>query len=94
MRRGPTVLKAVLAASAAALLTAGCLVQPEDARVGNDNTSRSIEIMLGFTGDQFEAFRAAVDPYAESQGIDINWAATSNFNQLINTRSRGETCLT
>ncbi|HST84289.1 MAG TPA: ABC transporter substrate-binding protein [Kineosporiaceae bacterium] len=45
--------------------------------------------MLGFTGDQFEAFRATVDPYAKSQGITINWAPTTNFNQLINTRVQG-----
>jgi len=89
MRRGPTVLKGVAAVAAAALLTSGCLVSPEDARTGNDNTSSTIEFMLGFTGDQFEAFRAGVDPYAKSQGIKINWAPTSNFNQLINTRVQG-----
>ena len=89
MRRGPTVLKGVAAVAAATMLTSGCLVSPEDARTGNDNTSNSIEIMLGFTGDQFEAFKAGVEPYAKSQGIKINWAATSNFNQLINTRVQG-----
>src|SRR3954463_16750486 len=89
MRRGPTVLKLVTAATATALLTSGCLVSPEDARTGNDNTSSTIEIMLGFTGDQFDAFKGAVDPYAKSQGITINWAPTSNFNQLINTRVQG-----
>ena len=89
MRRGPIVLKGVAAVAAATLLTSGCLVSPEDARTGNDNTSNTIEIMLGFTGDQFEAFRAGVDPYAKSQGIKIKWAPTSNFNQLINTRVQG-----
>lgn len=89
MRQGPTALKGVAAVAAAVLLTSGCLVSPEDARTGNDNTSSTIEIMLGFTGDQFEAFRGAVDPYAKSQGITIKWAPTSNFNQLINTRVQG-----
>jgi alpha-glucoside transport system substrate-binding protein len=89
MRRGPTVLKLMTAVAATALLTSGCLVSPEDARTGNDNTSSTIEIMLGFTGDQFDAFKGAVDPYAKSQGITINWAPTSNFNQLINTRVQG-----
>ena len=88
MRRAPVFVKG-LALAAAVALTAGCLVQPEDARTGNDNTSSTLEIMLGFTGDQFNAFRDAVDPYAKSQGIKINWAPTSNFNQLINTRVQG-----
>jgi len=89
MRRSPTFVKGLAAVVAAAALTSGCLVQPEDARVGNDNTSTTVEIMLGFTGDQFNAFRAAVDPYAKSQGIKIKWAPTGNFNQLINTRVQG-----
>jgi alpha-glucoside transport system substrate-binding protein len=89
MRRGPTFVKGVAAAVGAALLTSGCLVSPEDARSGNDNTSSTIEIMLGFTGDQFEAFRQEVDAYAKTQNIKINWAPTSNFNQLINTRVQG-----
>jgi ABC-type glycerol-3-phosphate transport system substrate-binding protein len=89
MRRGPAFAKVVAAIGAAALLTSGCLVSPEDARTGNDNTSSTIEIMLGFTGDQFEAFKSGVEPYAKSQGIKIKWAPTSNFNQLINTRVQG-----
>ncbi len=90
MRRGPAFVKGVAAVGAAALLTSGCLVQSGGiAGGGNSNTSKTIEIMLGFTGDQFEAFRATVEPYAKSQGIKIKWAPTSNFNQLINTRIQG-----
>jgi alpha-glucoside transport system substrate-binding protein len=89
MRRGPTALKGLAVVAATALLTSGCLVDPEDARVGNDNTSSTIEFMLGFTGDQFEAFRGEVDQYAKTQGITIKWAPTANFNQLINTRVQG-----
>jgi alpha-glucoside transport system substrate-binding protein len=90
MRRSPAFVKGVAAVGAAALLTSGCLVQASSgAGGGNRNTSKTIEIMLGFTGDQFNAFKAGVDPYAKSQGIKIKWAATSNFNQLINTRVQG-----
>ncbi len=91
MRQGPAFVKGLAVIGAAALLTTGCLVDPDDtARArGNGNTSNTIEIMLGMTGDQFEAFRSSVDPYAKSQGITINWASTSNFNQLINTRVAG-----
>jgi len=83
------MMRAVAAVGAAVLLTSGCLVDPKDARVGNDNTSSDIEIMLGFSGDQFTTFKAEVEPYAKSQGITIRWTPTSNFNQLINTRVQG-----
>jgi alpha-glucoside transport system substrate-binding protein len=90
MRRH-TFLKAVAAVGAAALLTSGCLREAgsSGASGGGGNTSKTIEIMLGFTGDQFDAFKATVDPYAQSQGITIKWAPSSNFNQLINTRVQG-----
>jgi len=82
--------KAVAVTTVVVLLTSGCLVQSGGiAGGGNSNTSKTIEIMLGFTGDQFDAFKATVEPYAKSQGIKIKWAATANFNQLINTRIQG-----
>jgi alpha-glucoside transport system substrate-binding protein len=75
------------------MLTSGCLVQAGSSGAGGGagggNTSKTIELMLGFTGDQFEAFKATVDPYAKSQGITIKWSPSSNFNQLINTRVQG-----
>jgi alpha-glucoside transport system substrate-binding protein len=84
-------VKGVAAVGAAALLTSGCLSQggSSGSGGGSGNTSKTIEIMLGFTGDQFEAFKQTVEPYAKSQGITIKWASTSNFNQLINTRVQG-----
>jgi alpha-glucoside transport system substrate-binding protein len=91
MRR-PIYVKAIAALGAAALLTSGCLRQVSStgsAGGGNGNTSKNIEIMLGFTGDQFDAFKATVEPYAKSQGITIKWSPSSNFNQLINTRVQG-----
>jgi alpha-glucoside transport system substrate-binding protein len=88
MRR-PTFVKTVAAVGAAALLTSGCLRQADTGSGGTGNTSKTIEIMLGFTGDQFDAFKGTVDPYAKSQGITINWAPSTNFNQLINTRVQG-----
>lgn len=91
MRR-PTFVKTVAVVGAAAMLSSGCLRQPGSSNTaggGEGNTSKTIEIMLGFTGDQFDAFKATVDPYAKSQGITIKWSPSSNFNQLINTRVQG-----
>jgi alpha-glucoside transport system substrate-binding protein len=91
--RGPTFARVVAVVGAAALLTSGCLSSGSSgggsSGSGSGNSSKTIEIMLGFTGDQFDAFKGAVDPYAQSQGITIKWSPTGNFNQLINTRVQG-----
>ena len=50
---------------------------------GNKNTSKTITIMLGFSGPQLQAFEGAVDPYAKSQGITIKWAPSTDFNNQI-----------
>ena len=50
---------------------------------GNKNTSKTITIMLGFSGAQLQAFEGAVNPYAKSQGITINWAPSTDFNNQI-----------
>ena len=50
---------------------------------GNKNTGKTVSIMLGFSGNQLKAFEAAVDPYAKSQGIKINWSPSSDFNNQI-----------
>jgi alpha-glucoside transport system substrate-binding protein len=81
-----------VAVGAAALLTTGCLSSGDSGDSGGssgDNTSKNIEIMTGFSGDQFEFFKAEVDPYAKSQGITIKWSPAPNFNQLIVTRVQG-----
>ena len=50
---------------------------------GKSNTTKTISIMLGFSGAQLQSFEGAVDPYAKSQGIKINWQPSSDFNNQI-----------
>jgi alpha-glucoside transport system substrate-binding protein len=79
---------AVLAA--VALLTTGCLSSGSSGGGGGSNTSKSIEIMYGFTGQQSDDFIAVVKPWAKKNNISIKFAPTANFNQLINTRVQGK----
>ena len=46
----------------------------------NASTSKTINILVAFSGPQFDSFKAGVDPYAKSQGITIKWASDANFN--------------
>ena len=58
---------------------------------GSENTSRSIEVMYGFaTGSKQESgFKAEVDAWAQENDVDIEYAQTGSFDQLINTRVQG-----
>jgi alpha-glucoside transport system substrate-binding protein len=83
-----STIGAVATAGAVALLTAGCLSSGGGGG-GSGNTSNTIEIMYGFTGQQSDDFQAVVKPWAEKNDVTIKFSPTSNFNQLINTRVQG-----
>jgi alpha-glucoside transport system substrate-binding protein len=75
---------------AVAVLTAGCLSEGGGGGGGgNENTSSTIELMYGFTGQQSDDFIAVVEPWAEQNDITINFAPTQDFNSLIVTRVQG-----
>jgi alpha-glucoside transport system substrate-binding protein len=76
---------------AVAVLTAGCLSEGGGGGGGSENTSRSIEVMYAFASGskQESGFRAEVDAWAQENDVDIEYAQTGNFNQLINTRVQG-----
>jgi alpha-glucoside transport system substrate-binding protein len=77
---------------AVAVLTTGCLSEGGGGGGGgNQNTSRSIEVMYAFAAGskQESGFRAEVDAWAQENDVEIEYAQTGNFNQLINTRVQG-----
>ena len=77
---------------AVAVLTTGCLSEGGGGGGGgSDNTSRSIEVMYAFASGskQESGFRAEVDAWAQENDVEIEYAQTGNFNQLINTRVQG-----
>jgi len=83
-------LTATAVLGAVAVLTTGCLSSGGGGgSSGGGNTSKSIEIMYGFTGQQSDDFIAVVKPWAEKNGITLKFSPTANFNQLINTRVQG-----
>jgi len=83
-------LTATAVLGAVAVLTTGCLSSGSSGGGGGgSNTSKSIEIMYGFTGQQSDDFIAVVKPWAEKNNIKLKFSPTANFNQLINTRVQG-----
>jgi alpha-glucoside transport system substrate-binding protein len=82
-------LTATAVLGAVTLLTAGCLSDEGGGGGGSSNTSNSIEVMYAFTGGQEEGFKAEVDAWAAENDVQIKYAQTGNFNQLINTRVQG-----
>jgi alpha-glucoside transport system substrate-binding protein len=78
--------------TAVALLASGCLSDGGSKATGGSgtgNTSKTVEIMTGMTGDGLNALKMSLDPYAKEQGITIKWSPSDNFNQLIVTRVQG-----
>ncbi|MGP3918511.1 ABC transporter substrate-binding protein [Nonomuraea sp. 10N515B] len=78
--------------TALALLSSGCLSDggsKATSGAGTGNTSKTVEIMTGMTGDGLNALKMSLDPYAKEQGITIKWSPSDNFNQLIVTRVQG-----
>ena len=80
-----TAAKAAVTAVAVAALTTGCLSSGGGGG-GSKNTSSTISIMYGFTGNQSDDFQKVIKAWASKNNITLNLQPTSNFNQLINTK--------
>jgi alpha-glucoside transport system substrate-binding protein len=87
MRIRSTVRAAAVLAAAAAL-TAGCLSSGGGGG-GSSNTSNTISLMYGFTGNQSDDFKAVVEPWAKQNNITINFQPTPSFDTVINTKVAG-----
>lgn len=80
-----TAFRAAAIAAAVAALTTGCLSSGGGGG-GSKNTSSTISIMYGFTGNQSDDFQKVVKAWASQNGVTINFQPTANFNSLINTK--------
>lgn len=87
MRRSRYLVTAVVAS--AALLTTGCLSQPSDSAGGGGSGDETVEIMWGFSGDQSNNYRAAVEAWAKTEGITVKVSPTPDFDKLIRSRVAG-----
>lgn len=89
--QGRRLPRALAAATALALLTAGCLSSGSDGGGGGGNASGKVKgstISLWAAVDQpvLDGIKAAVDPKAKAKGITIKWQKVNNINQLIITK--------
>lgn len=80
-----TAVRVAVTAVAVAALTTGCLSSGGGGG-GSKNTSSTISIMYGFTGNQSDDFQKVVKAWASKNGVTINFQPTANFNSLINTK--------
>jgi alpha-glucoside transport system substrate-binding protein len=89
--RSRKTLTAGATLGAVAVLTTGCLSGGGGGGGGggSSNTSTKIELMYAFTGGQEAGFKQEVDAWAKENDIEVEYAQTGNFNQLINTRVQG-----
>jgi len=83
-----STIGAVATAGAVAVLTAGCLSSGNSGG-GSDNTSNSIEIMYGFSGNQSDVFKEVMNDWASKNDVNLKLSSVTNFNQLIVTRVQG-----
>lgn len=88
--RSTSRMRTATALGAVVLLISGCTSQSGSTSSGGSEKrdTKTVEIMLGFTGVQLENFKASVDPYAESQGISIKWTPSEDFNELMASRAQ------
>jgi alpha-glucoside transport system substrate-binding protein len=77
-----------VAAAAAVVLTAGCL-SSGGGDTGGGGGDDVVEVMYGFSGDQSESFKAAVNAWAQAEGIKVNLASTPDFDKLVRSRVQG-----
>ncbi len=90
MRRRATLPRSLAAAGCTTLLLTACMSQgAHDPLAGPETAKTTIEIMFGFGGDQTQGFKDSLNPWAQSQGITIEYTQSSNFETLIQTRVRG-----
>lgn len=87
VRRGRSNrLRLGAAVSMVPLVLAGCLAsngKTAGNKGANSNTGKTINMTVAFSGSQFDDFKAALLPYAKSQGITLNLVSDSNFNADI-----------
>ena len=84
-------LRATVLGTAGALALTGCLQESGGGAEGGGGggDGGAVEIMYGFSGDQSENFIDVVQPWADEQGIEIEFASTPDFDKLIRSRVQG-----
>jgi len=80
------VLAAVALAASACLSSGGDSSSGSGGGGGGDDT---VEVMYGFSGDQSENFKAAMNSWAQKEGVKLKLSSTPDFDKLIRSRVAG-----
>ena len=90
MRRRRTIERVALAA-AVTLAASACLSSGNDSGSsgGGGGGDTTVEVMYGFSGDQSENFKAAMNAWAKTEGITLKLSSTPDFDKLVRSRVAG-----
>jgi alpha-glucoside transport system substrate-binding protein len=90
MHRRRTLEKVALAA-AVALAASACLSSGGNGGGGGGGGGgdTTVEVMYGFSGDQSENFKAAVNAWAKKEGVTVKLSSTPDFDKLVRSRVAG-----
>ena len=85
------LVRSLAMASAVALLTTACLSEGGDSgsSSGGGGGDETVEVMYGFSGDQSEFFKKAVNDWATAEGVTVKLSSTPDFDKLIRSRVAG-----
>ena len=78
---------AAIASASAMLLTAAC--GGGSGGSGGSGGDGTVEIMYGFAQEQSDAFKAAMKPFLDEEGIKVKFSPTPDFDKLIRSRVAG-----
>src|SRR5215207_1227502 len=85
-------LERISVAAVLALAATSCLSEGGDSGGGGGGGGggdSTVEVMYGFSGDQSENFKAAVNAWAKQEGITVKLSSTPDFDKLIRSRVAG-----
>jgi alpha-glucoside transport system substrate-binding protein len=91
MRRGQSLIRAIVVVGAATLMTSACLSSGETTTSGGSAPSgevRGSTVTIWSSLDQpvLDGLKAGMAPKAQAAGITVNWNRVDNINQVIMTK--------
>jgi alpha-glucoside transport system substrate-binding protein len=78
-----------VAVATAVVLTASACLSEGGGTTSGGGGDKTVEVMYGFSGDQSENFKAAVNAWAQKEGITVKLSATPDFDKLVRSRVQG-----
>jgi alpha-glucoside transport system substrate-binding protein len=90
MGRSRSLRRVSVVAAVLALAATSCLSEEGGGGGGGGGGGdTTVEVMYGFSGDQSENFKAAVNAWAQKEGVTVKLSSTPDFDKLIRSRVAG-----